>query len=80
MKNINLKEVRKHDIRSCNSCLARNYKSANFNHIGEYVEKLYSLDIGQMSICLCEDCLREISAKIERFLSADHSTEKGGEA
>ena len=81
MKNINLREVKEHDIRSCNSCLARNYKSKNFDHIGEYVEKLYSLDIGNMSICLCEDCLKEISNTIESFssyLGKDHPTEKGG--
>ena len=62
---MNVREVAEHDIRNCNSCLAGNYKS---------VEKLYSLDIGQMSICLCYDCLRELSANIEGFL-----TEKGGE-
>ena len=78
MKKINLREVAEHDIRSCNSCLARNYKSENFDHIGEYVDKLYSLDIGQMSICLCYDCLHEISATIESLTSMNYPTEKGG--
>ena len=78
MKKINLKEVAEHDIRSCNSCLSRNYHS-EVSNIGKYVDKLYSLDIGQMSICLCYDCLREISATIESFTSMNRPTEKGGE-
>ena len=61
MRKINLREVAEYDIRSCNSCLARNYKSENLDHIGEYVEKLYSLDIGQMRVCLCIEKGNEIT-------------------
>ena len=75
MKEINLDN--EYGIRSCNSCGARNYKSL-YGVLGKQVEKLYSLDVGQMNICLCEECLRELSAIIERFLGIDHPTEKGG--
>lgn len=77
MKNITLSEVAEYDIRSCNSCRARNYHT-EFSNIGKYTDKLYSLDIGQISICLCYECLREIAATIESFTSMNHPTEKGG--
>ena len=67
-KSIEVKEL-KYDSRSCNSCYARNYDTTIPTGIGHRVDKLYSLNIGNMQICLCEDCLKEVSNLIEDFLN-----------
>ncbi len=72
MDKIIVSKVEKYDIRSCNSCYARNYKS-NFDNLnlGEYTEQLYSLQIGQLDSCLCKKCLEKVVTNIVEFLGKE---------
>lgn len=72
MDKIIVSKVEKHDIRSCNSCYARNYEN-EFDNLssGEYVENLYSLQIGQLESCLCKKCMTEVVMKIVGFLGKE---------
>ena len=74
MTRIVVNEIPKEHIRSCNNCSARNYESTLLFD-GNIVDKLYALQIGTMCICLCEDCLREVSAKIDGILSEKKESE-----
>ena len=76
MKNIELKEISKEDIRSCNNCSARNYKSS-LSYGSKVVDNLYELQVSSMCICLCRDCLEDLQNIVDNFLT-NHPTEKGG--
>lgn len=76
MRNIELREISKKDVRSCNNCSARNYKSS-LSYESKVVDKLYELQVSSMCICLCRDCLEDLQNIVGNFLT-DHPTEKGG--
>ena len=59
------------DNNSCDSCDAINY-NPSFWHSAKMVKRLYKLRIGYIVLCLCEDCLKELT------LSIDEQKEKGG--
>lgn len=58
-------------IASCNGCFARNYDPDNEKTLGAYKKTLYNLHIGNMCVCLCKDCLKLISYKIDLIEKLD---------
>lgn len=68
-------EVSTQDIASCNICYAHNYDSAHGNAIGERVDRLYELKIGNLSMTLCDKCLNRLRERLAQRLSAEKEAE-----
>jgi len=68
MKDIEITTI-KHEIRTCNSCGARNYTPTALPNDGKRkVDILYELRISRMCIALCEDCLKEVADRANHAL------------
>lgn len=66
------------DTMSCNICCARNYDSMRPDAIGEKVNRLYKLNLGQMAVILCDGCLDRLSDMLNTARSLrDHSFRAG---
>lgn len=65
-------EVCAHDIASCNICYAHNYDSENADMIGERVEKLYELKIGDQVMTLCDKCLDRLRERLAQRFDAEN--------
>lgn len=68
-------EVSAQDIASCNICYARNYDSPHTDAIGERVDRLYSLKIGDQVMTLCDKCLDRLREKLAQRLSTERASE-----
>ena len=68
-------KVSTQDIASCNVCYAHNYDSAHGDSIGERVERLYELRIGNQVMTLCDKCLDRLREKLAQRFSAEETPE-----
>lgn len=68
-------EVSTQDIASCNVCYAHNYDSVQGDSIGERVERLYELRIGNQVLTLCDKCLDRLREKLAQRFSAEQKPE-----
>ena len=68
-------DVSTQDIASCNVCYAHNYDSTQGDFIGERVERLYELRIGNMTMLLCDKCLDRLYEKLVQRLNAEEEPE-----
>lgn len=71
---IEVREVQKNNIGSCNNCSAINFDGCA-SYGARRVDKLYKLQISNSIICLCEDCLKELYDEISGVLD-NHATER----
>ena len=67
-----MKEIRivptRDSINSCSICYARNYEPQKRNPLGEYKPVLFDLHIGNQVMCLCPDCMKILSGKIDEVI------------
>lgn len=68
-------EVSTWDTASCNICYAHNYESTHGDTIGERVERLYELRLGNQVMTLCDKCLERLRETLAQHICAEKKPE-----